>query len=413
MKLSLIRNIILILSVFVIGFGVGNRYGNYQLSLQLKNYRPQVQITRQDPPPAITNIDFSGFWDVWQKVSRKYVDQTKINSQKMVDGAISGMVAALGDPYTVYLPPEANKAAKEDLNGVSFDGIGAQLGLNGKNVVVIAPLAETPAEKAGIRAGDHIYKVNNEVVDGKSLPEVVAKIRGPKGSKVRLIVYRDGVKKPIAYDITRATIIVKTVTVLFIKDKNNNEFAHLKLSKFGDKTDDEWLAAVAQINERKQEIKGVILDLRNNPGGYLNGSVFVASEFLPQGTKIVTQHSSLEGDKIYNVNRKGSLLDTPLVVLINKGSASASEIVAGALKDNKRASLLGEKSFGKGSVQEAEDLTGGAGLHVTIAKWLMPGGQWINGRGIEPDISVKNDEKKLKEDKQLEKAMETLTNSSR
>lgn len=406
MRLSTIRKITIILIIFVIGLGIGQRYGSYQFDLKWRTYIPQISVLNREAPPAETTIDFSRFWVAWDKVNTKFVDKEKIVPSKMLDGAISGMVDSLGDPYTVYLPPKQNQETKEDLQG-SFEGIGAQLGLKDKKIIVIAPLADSPAEKAGIKASDHIYKVGDEIMDGKNLPYAVDKIRGPKGTTVRLTLKRNGVKNDIIKEIKRDTIIVKSTTVDFKKVKNG-EIAVIHLMKFGDRTDDEWLASVNKILEKGSLVKGIVLDLRNNPGGYLNSSVFIASEFLPSGKTIVTQRAAQE-DKVYKVNREGKLLNTPLVVLINKGSASASEILAGALKDNERAKLVGEKSFGKGSVQEAEDLDAGAGLHITVAKWLLPAGAWINGKGIEPDIKVLNDEKSPNEDKQLKRAIEELT----
>lgn len=399
-----IRNIIIILIFFVLGFGLGRFYSRNEINFRFGEGIPSVNVYNKTVS-ANTSVDFQEFWTVWDRVSQRFVDRDKINPQKMLDGAISGMVASLGDPYTVYLPKKENDESKEDLRG-SFEGIGAQLGLNGKKIIVIAPLSGTPAEKAGIKPQDHIYKVNGEIMDGKSLPEAVSKIRGPKGTKVVLTLRRDKVKGDIVKDVVRDTIIVKSVNLDF-KSKNGKEIAVIKLSRFGEQTDSEWVSAISKISA-KNNIKGVVLDLRNNPGGFLNGSVFVASEFLKEGVKVVTQESTTEGNKEYYSNRQGKLLNIPLVVLINNGSASASEIVAGALKDNGRAKIIGEKSFGKGSVQEAEDLPSGAGLHVTIAKWITPNGTWIHEKGIEPDEKVLNDEKKPNEDKQLEKALEEL-----
>lgn len=403
-----IKNITIILIFFVLGFGFGDFYAKNKINISASSDSfPRIQVLNKNS--AInTSVDFQQFWTVWDKVTARFVDREKIQPQKMLEGAISGMIATLGDPYTVYLPKSANDSSKEDLRG-SFEGIGAQLGLDGTKIVVIAPLSETPAERAGIKPGDQIYKVNDEVIDGKSLPEVVSKIRGPKGSKVTLALKRGNEKDLIVKEITRDTIIVKSVTVSFKKQSSGKEIAIINLSRFGEKTDDEWLTAISQISGKGNNISGVILDVRNNPGGFLDSSVFVASEFLAQGTKVVTQESSTEGTRIYYSNRAGKLLDVPLVVLINKGSASASEIVAGALKDNRRAKIIGEKSFGKGSVQEAEDLEDGAGLHITIAKWITPSGTWIHGKGIEPDIVVKNDDKKPKEDKQMDEAVKILT----
>lgn len=399
-----IRQIVIILIIFVLGFGIGNYYGNYKFDLAWRSFFPRVTVLHRETPANLA-VDFGEFWTVWEKLNRQFVEREKLVPQKMMDGAIHGMIASLGDPYTVYLPPAANSTMKEDLQG-SFEGIGAQLGLNGKKIVVIAPLDGTPAARAEVKPGDIIHSVDGLVMDGKSLPEAVSKIRGKKGTIVVLSLIRKGEKNEIVKKITRDTIIVKSVTTKFY---SGNKIAYIKLSQFGERTNGEWLDAISKIDVRKKEINGVILDLRNNPGGLLTGSVFVASEFLPQGTKIVSQESTNEGNKIYYSNRQGKILDVPLIVLVNRGSASASEIVSGALKDNKRAKLIGEKTFGKGSVQEVEDLAGGAGLHITIAKWITPSGVWIHGKGIAPDIEIKNDEKKPKEDKQLDKAIEILT----
>jgi carboxyl-terminal processing protease len=330
----------------------------------------------------------------------------------------------LGDPYTVFLTPQQNKETKEELGG-SFEGIGAQLGLKDKKIVVIAPLPETPAEKAGIKPGDWILSIDNKSTDNLTLPEAVSKIRGKRGTAVTLQVLHDKAVKPVEYKIVRDTIQVKSVT-LEIKNNQpvnnsqaenkkspleikNGSIAYVKLSRFGDDTDNEWDRVVTEIIDQGSKIKGLILDLRNNPGGYLNGAVYIASEFLKTGSTVVVQENADGSRQKYLVEREGKLLNMPLVVLINEGSASASEIVSGALLDYKRATLVGMKSFGKGSVQEAQDLSEGAGLHITTAKWLLPAGKWINGTGITPDIKVELDEKNPTKDLQLDKAIEVLS----
>lgn len=354
-------------------------------------------------------VDLSLFWEVWQRLEKDYLDQSVIKPEKMVLGAIKGMTQSLDDPYTVFLQPEENKRAKEDLNG-SFEGVGIQLGYKDKRLAVIAPLKGTPAEKAGVKSGDLILRIidKKKEVDqettGISLPEAVNLIRGPEGQPVILTLLSEGEEQSREVEIVRGTIVVPSVEVDFIEN-DKGTVAHLKLMRFGERTDSEWNRAVATINNKQSTIKGIILDVRNNPGGYLNGAVFVASEFLPSG--VVVQQEGKRETKTYSVDRLGKLLDHPLVVLVNEGSASASEIAAGALQDHGRAKIVGERTFGKGTVQEAQELPGGAGLHITTARWLLPSGSWIGKEGIEPDFVVELDEEK-EGDEQLEKAIELL-----
>lgn len=432
-KLSFIRNIVIALTILVITFGAGYRYG--------QNAQPRIvnssDISGKSAPN--TEVDFSLFWNVWDRLNKYYIDRKMLDPQKMVYGAISGMVASLGDPYTVFLPPQQNTEAKNDLNG-KFEGIGVQLGIKDKKIVVVAPLKGLPGDKAGLKSGDYIIKVDGNSTDGWTLPEAVSKIRGEKGTSVTLTVMKKDATSSVDIKVVRDTINVASVeweekNIKYQKSppetdqpgvekiKNNNyeiisgdcndceKIIYLKLSRFGDQTTDEWNKAVTEITGKMKSTKGIIFDLRNNPGGYLSGSVFIASEFLKGGT-VVTQDSIKGGKQAYEVDRQGKLLDVPMVVLINKGTASASEIVAGALSERGRAKTVGETTFGKGSVQEAQDLPGGAGIHITMAKWLLPSGKWINGTGITPDIKVVNDDTKPDEDLQLQKAIEVLVNKN-
>jgi len=403
MKLKTIRNIFFIISLVVIGFWVGYSLGHREYELCI-TYRNKAVNTSFGNKQATGTLDLALFWDVFERLKRSYISRNKIDLQKMLYGAISGMVSSLDDPYTVFLIPKQNKETKEELGG-SFTGIGAQLGLKDKKIVVIAPLPETPAEKAGIKAGDWILAIDNKSTDNLSLPEAVSKIRGQKGTKVVLNILHEKSEKPLEFSITRDTIVVKSVEY-----KEIENIAYVKLASFGDQTEGEWTKAIQEIRGKiyDSRIKGVVLDLRSNPGGYLTGAIFIAGEFLERGKVVVYQENADGSKKSYPVDRDGALLDMPLVVLINRGSASASEIVAGAMRDYERATLVGEKSFGKGSIQEPQDLPGGSGLHITTAKWLTPKEKWINGTGITPSVLVSMDEKNPEKDPQLEKAIEIL-----
>jgi len=411
-----ITNFILILSLVILLFGTGYKLGEYKTIREINKQNYDNVNTSEDNNAKTRNIDFSLFWDTWNRVEEKFVDKKKLDAKKMFYGAIKGMVASLGDPYTFFMSPDENKQSKDDLKG-KFEGIGAQLGLKDNRITVIAPLKNSPAEKAGVKPGDYITKVNNESTNGWTLSQAVSKIRGNKGTKVKLTFERNG--KEYEKEIVRDQINVSSVELSYDKIFNCKsdcqKVAYLKLNQFGDDTAGQWDKAVEEIGSKwqKNEIKGMILDLRDNPGGYLDGAVYLASEFLPEGKLVVKQESTPADSKDYLSFNSGKLQGIPLVILINKGSASASEILAGALRDYKKATLVGEKSFGKGSVQEAIDLKDGAGLHITVAKWILPNGDWINSKGIEPQVKIEN---QIKEgntltrelDLQLEKAVELL-----
>ncbi len=416
----------LIVSLIIVGL-IGYFIGVNKVALDWKNYQPHVEISSKEPPPSVTQLDFGMFWTVLNKIENTYYDKKAIDPQKLLNGAIAGMVASLDDPYTVYLPPAQNKDFKQGLAG-QFEGIGAELGMKGKQIIVVAPLDGGPAQKAGVRAGDMIIKVDDQAIGGWNLNQVVSKIRGEKGTDVRLSVMRQQDQQPRDIKITRDTITVKSLTSWTkqiksideikqtdtLKAQADQKVVYIRLSQFGDSTNDEWQRLSAEIDRNltaDKTIKGVVFDLRNNPGGYLSDAVYISSEFIKDGTAVMQEDKNGERES-YPVSGKGLLTDVPIVVLINKGSASASEIVSGALRDHKRAKLIGETSFGKGTIQQAEDLGGGAGLHVTIAKWLTPEGIWVHQKGLEPDIKVDLDKEDQAHDVQLEKAIEELVKPS-
>jgi len=415
-----------IILVLISGY-IGYLFGVNKVEWAWKGYQPQITVTNKQPPNPNMNVDFSIFWTVMDKLEANYYDKTLLDPQKMLDGAVSGMVASLEDPYTAYLPPVLNQDFKETLAG-QFEGIGAELGMNEQKIVVVAPLDGSPAKEAGLRAGDEIVKVDGKLTFGWNLNQAVEKIRGPQGSEVLLTVVHKSEENPREVAITRDKINVDSV-FLWVKEVNEideinkdsipeslrgEKVVYIRLSQFGDRTNQEWLSMInnldLQINQGSN-IKGMILDLRNNPGGYLTDAVFISSEFLPVGSTVVIQEDSKKNQTKMNVERKGLLQDVPLVVLINKGSASASEIVSGAMRDHKRARIIGETSFGKGTIQTAEDLGGGAGLHITVAKWLTPNGTWVHTEGLTPDTVVEVDTKDQSHDAQLEKAISELLQS--
>jgi len=395
-----IRNIALVLAIVGIAMTVGYRIGwNRAFEENLGKDR----------------LDLRLMWQVRDVLQKKYLDKSQIKDNKMVYGAISGMVSSLGDPYTVFLPPTENKASNEDLAG-EFGGVGIQLGYKDKTLAVMAPLAKTPAEKAGLKAGDLILKIKdvekniNRDTSGISLDEAVNLIRGKVGTEVTLKMYREGVTGTFDVTLKRDSIVVPSLE-MEVKTEKGKNIVWIKLYKFSEQVYKDWPSLVDKIlaekNKNRGDFGGIILDLRNNPGGFLQASVLVASDFIRDG--VVVEQAGADGQKItYRVEKgRGKLVSDKLVVLINGGSASASEILAGALRDYNRGKLVGEKSFGKGTVQSPEDFADGSGLHITIAKWLLPSGKNIHGEGVSPDVEVKpGDDPKV--DVQFLRAVEVL-----
>ncbi len=408
-KISFIKLRKILLSAFIVAFtfAFGFGLGNEGFKIRLESAK-NIKIVRETPPDK-SNIDFSLFWKVWDTLESQYFDKSKINRTDMVYGAISGMVSALGDPYTVFLPPGENKVVQEDLSG-SFEGVGIQIGFKGSQLAIIAPLPDSPAEEAGIKAGDFIIGIKDEGKKieagtiGITLPEAVKMIRGKAGTKVTLILTRDGAQTPLTIEVERKKLDVPSVVLSY--SGKDNTVAHLRILKFGGETMAQWNEKVDEIIKNKN-IKGIVLDLRNNPGGYLEGAVDILGEFVKTGSAGVIEERSDGRKKEYRTERIGRLMSIPLVVLVNGGSASASEILAGALSDANRAKLVGDKTFGKGSIQEPIQINGGSGLHITVAKWLTPNGTWVNGTGLEPDVKISDDEKTT-EDEQVQRAIQLL-----
>jgi len=408
MKFPAVRKVILFSVVIGLIFVSGYTLGTNGFKLETASF-PKVKISREIPDDK-RDVDFALFWRVWDTLNSSYYDKSKISPQKMVYGAISGMVASLGDPYTSFLPPEENKVVEEDLSG-SFEGVGIQIGFKGKNLAVIAPLPGSPAEREGVKAGDFIVGIADPIkgVDigtfGITLSDAVKLIRGKAGTKVTLLLIRDEKDEPIKVEITRENLDVPSVIMSFVE---NETIAHIKLLKFGADTDSEWAKVVSEVTAKSGQLTGIILDLRNNPGGYLQGAVDIAAEFVKKDSIIVIEDRGQTKNN-FATNRIGKFQNMKVVILVNGGSASASEILAGALSEIKGYKLVGEKTFGKGTIQEPLQLEKGSSLHITIAKWLTPKGTWVNEKGIDPDVVV-SDKDDTTEDEQLLEAIKELKN---
>lgn len=335
---------------------------------------PALSPSAASSPDAPPKVDTLG--EVWRYLNRDYVEKDKLDSNKLGEGAIKGMLEALGDPYTSYLPPEHFKMERESFEG-KFEGIGAQVALQDKQLVVVAPIADSPAEKAGIKAGDKILQVNGEPTAKMTLSEAVLKIRGPKGTKVKLLILHKDETKPVEIEIVRAEIKLESVRYKMLENTG-----YVRITYFSQTTDREL--ATALRNLRSQRAQNLILDLRTNPGGLLTEVVDVASQFLDGGVVLYEVHSD-GSRKTWTARSGGLATDLPLVVLVDSHSASGSEVLAGALQDRKRALIVGKKTFGKGSVNSLRPLSDGGGLYLTIARWVTPQGRLIEGKGLEPD----------------------------
>jgi carboxyl-terminal processing protease len=356
-------------------------------------------------PPQNQTLDFSLFWNVWELLHNKYVDRDKLASQELIYGAINGMVNAVDDPYTVFLKPKESEEFQQQISG-SFGGIGIEIGLRKNILTVIAPIKNTPAARAGLLAGDKILKVGDKSTEGMKVEEAVGLIRGPKGTKITLTVTRDGLEKTKEITMIRDTIKIPAVDWKILDD----DVAYIEMFVFNKNVDDEFKRTAEEII--KSSAKKIILDLRNNPGGLLDSAVNIAGYFL-DSDKIVTIEKFSDGKQNeFRTQPNGLLKNYPLIVLINKGSASASEILAGALKDNRGILVVGETSFGKGSVQEVAELPKKASLKVTIARWFTPKNVSINENGIKPDFEIVRSEEDItnEKDPQLDRARELIRN---
>lgn len=391
--------VFLLAGSFFIGYGKGKK----DADVLSKKVPLNEAIVENKLPTEDKKIDFSLFWRVWDLLKEKHINKDAFEANTLVYGAISGMLKATGDPYTSFFNPSASQVFAQDIEG-SFEGIGAELGIKDDILTIIAPLEGSPAEIAGLRAGDKILKVDEKIVADLTIDEAVDLIRGPKETAVKLVILHTGEQETREISIVRDTIEIKSVELEF----KDNGIVHLKITKFSENTDKEFNDVVSTIISR--ETRGIILDLRNNPGGLLDKSVFVASRMIPKEKIVVTEENSIGKKEDFFTLGGDKLSSIPTVVLINEGSASAAEILAGALRDNQGTTLIGKKSFGKGSVQQLIDLPGGSSVKITVAKWLTPNGNYIMETGIDPDIEVEMtlDDYEKDRDPQLEKALEII-----
>lgn len=366
--------LIILLAVFGAGFTVGGEHSRAKLN----------------------GLDLSRFAQVYDILERKYVHG--VDKDKAAEGAVKGLVESLGDPYSAYLPPSAKQSLNDELKG-EFEGVGAELTLKDKALTVVAPIANSPAEAAGLKAKDVVLKIDDQSTENMSLNDAVSKIRGPKDTTVKLTLARPGREDIFDLSIKRSQILVKSV-----ESKMINSVGYVAIHQFGDNTVDETTAAVKALAGQKPT--AMIIDLRNNPGGYLNSVAPIAGLFIPPSVVVVEQYKNGKSDEIRSTDVP-LLPNLPLYILVNDGSASASEILAGALQDYKRATLVGTTTFGKGSVQDLIDLPGNSGLRVTIAEWLTPNKRAINKVGLKPDVLVEG-EKTDTSDPVLDKALQLI-----
>jgi|SRR3989344_339875 len=394
------KNIIFTLGVlvaFFIGIQVGTKNIPAIDKVLLANKDMQVE----------TQADFTPFWKVWNTINEKYPKTDKITDQEKIYGAISGLVGSLEDPYSVFFNPDEAKSFEEEIAG-NFTGIGMEVGIKDKILTVIAPLKDTPAFRAGIKPGDKILKIDNKITSDLSIEEAIKLIRGERGTTVTLTIFREGNKEPIEVKIVRDTINIPTLDTELRPDR----IFVVKLYSFSANSAKLFRDAMKSFAEAKTD--KLLLDLRGNPGGYLDAAVNISSWFLSGEKVVVTEdYGDNKEPEIFRSKGYNRFNDKlKFIILIDSGSASASEIVAGAMQDHGRAKLVGSQSYGKGSVQEAIKITSDTLLKITVAKWLTPSGTSISEKGLTPDYLVEITKKDLeaKKDPQLDKAVEVLLN---
>lgn len=416
-KSVLFLTAVLVVGILVTGaFAVGFVSGGYFLSGEessLRNTLLPNSVAQSGEPDLTEPIEapedldelFEPFWQSWDIVHEQFVEQP-VDDTLLMRGAIAGMLESLGDQHTSYLDPELMARFEATLNGEEYEGIGAWVDTGGEYLTIISPMPGSPAEKAGLKPGDQILAIDGEDMTGID-PEIARQsVLGPKGSTLILTILREGDEEPFDVSLKRASIVIPTIESRMLEDEN---LAYIQLFTFGAKTDSDLRKALKEL--MKEDPDGLILDLRNNGGGYLDTAIQVVSEFIGDGVVMYEEHGDGSIDT-FEARKGGKATDIPMVVLINEGSASASEIVAGAIQDRERGYLVGVTSFGKGSVQNVSNLVNEQGqIRVTIARWLTPNKRQINALGLEPDFIIEFTEEDFtaERDPQLEKAIKLLT----
>ncbi|MBI5152951.1 MAG: S41 family peptidase [Parcubacteria group bacterium] len=392
--------------VFIISFllvGIGSFYvGRISATI----LPPQIIIPAHVTSPTKPNLDFGIFWETWNTAQDLYISKAKIDEKNMVYGATKGMVKSLGDPYTEFFTPEENKTFSQEVGG-AFGGIGAEIGFKNGDLTIVAPLKGNPAEAVGLHAGDKILKIDDKIVTkDMSLDEAIRIIRGPIDTKVKLLILRKDVQAPKEFEITRKEIVIPTAEL----DMLEGGVAHIKLYNFNARAASKFYSLLYE--SLLGGAKGYIIDVRNNPGGFLEVGINIASHFIEPGQVVVKEENYKGQVQLHRSNINGSavLRQFPVILLANEGSASASEILIGALRDNRGIKLVGKKTFGKGTVQELRTLSDGSSLKVTIARWLTPKGISLANGGLIPDYEVAftEEDAENKRDPQLKKAIEIL-----
>jgi len=400
--------LVIVLAIFCLSSGIYvGRVWEIKQSISGKGSVDITKVIELYSKSRSTEVSFEQFWNVWNKVKEKYVEQP-VNDTDLFYGAVEGMVAGLNDPYSVYFPPKKATEFANDLSG-KLEGIGAEIGIKEKQLIIIAPLPKSPAESAGLKAGDKIYAIDKQETSSLTVDEAVSKIRGPEGTEVTLTISHNGLTSVQDIKIKRAKITIPSVAW----EMKENNLAYLRISYFNDNT---WVEFDKIVNEILLKLpKGVILDLRSNPGGYLDTSVDVASEWVKEGVIVKEKFSSTK-ENTYQTSGTHRFLNIPTIILVDEGTASGSEIVAGALQDYGLAKLVGAKTYGKGSVQDFEVLPDGSALKITVAKWYTPKDRQISKLGIIPDVILDKMVEEIKDakgnitykDLGLEKAIELL-----
>ena len=403
--------------LMVLIFSSGAYFG-YNRRPAMEKVLTVVNKNSQISSPAAAPIDFEPLWKTWNAIEEKYVSNDGLPRQEMLWGAIEGLAKSLGDPYTVFFPPEEKKMFESQIKG-DFEGVGMEIGIKNNALTVIAPLKGTPAQRAGIKTGDIILKIDEKPTMDMTLNEAVRLIRGTKGTKVILTIIRKGEEKTREISVVRDRIEIPVIETNGISQEDNKEkyaaagkeIFVIRLFNFNENALIAFRKALREME--LSEKNKLILDLRSNPGGYLEVAVDIASWWLPMG-KVVAKEKFSDGREIlYRSKGYGALQNIPTVILVNEGSASASEILAGALKEHGKAVLVGEKTFGKGSVQELVPITDETFLKVTIARWLTPNGRSISEKGLEPDVAatITAEDETAKRDPQMEKAVEIINSN--